>query len=581
MNARPFARLAVAAVTALWIGQASAQDTAILSAEPRFHPVVARNGMVSSQEAIATLVGVDVLRAGGNAVDAAVAVGFALAVTLPRAGNIGGGGFMIVHDAEADETVAIDYRELAPAAATEDMFLNDAGDADPLKSRFSGLGVGVPGTVAGLALAHERYGSGQLSWADLIAPAFKLAAEGFPVSDDLASSLASTWTRAHLGRDAEASRIFYGPTDGPPAAGSIMIRPDLALTLQRIAAEGPSAFYEGPIAEAIVAKVNSAGGRMSLEDLAGYEPQVREPVTGTYEGYEIVSMPPPSSGGIHLIQILNILEGLPIAESGLNSAKTIHLMAQAMSYAYADRSKYLGDPDFVSVPVDWLTSKDYAAEIRDTLDREHATPSSEIKPGEAPAGHESPETTHFSIVDAKGNAVSNTYTLNFSYGVGLVADGTGVLLNNELDDFSAKKGVPNAYGLIGGDANAVEPLKRPLSSMTPTIVFKDGKVVLVTGSPGGSRIITTVLQIILNTVTHGLDIASATAAPRVHDQWLPDEIRVEQGISPDTVKLLEEMGHTVVLKDAMGSTQSIAVGDDGTLYGAADPRTAGDLAAGY
>ncbi|WP_018700789.1 gamma-glutamyltransferase [Amorphus coralli] len=581
MNARPFHRLAIVAVTALWAGSALAQDTAILSASPRFHPVVAQNGMVSSQEALATLVGVDVLRSGGNAVDAAVAVGFALAVTLPRAGNIGGGGFMIVHDAKTDETIAIDYREMAPAAATEDMFLNEAGDADPLKSRFSGLGVGVPGTVRGLALAHERYGSGALSWADLIAPAVTLARDGFPVSDDLASSLASTWTRAHLGRDGEANRIFYEPTDGPPAAGAIMTRPDLAATLERIAEGGPSAFYEGPVAEAIVAKVNGAGGRMSLEDLAGYEPKVREPVTGTYQGYEIASMPPPSSGGIHLIQILNILEGLPIAESGLNSAKTIHLMAQAMNYAYADRSKYLGDPDFTSVPADWLTSPDYAADIRNGLDQEQATPASEIKPGEAPAGHESPETTHFSVVDGDGNAVSNTYTLNFSYGVGLVADGTGILLNNELDDFSAKKGVPNAYGLIGGEANAVEPLKRPLSSMTPTIVFRDGEVFLVTGSPGGSRIITTVLQIILNTVTHGLDIASATAAPRIHDQWLPDEIRIEQGISPDTIRLLEEMGHEVAVKDAMGSTQSIQVGEDGTLYGAADPRRAGSLAAGY
>ena len=580
MSVRPLLRLTAVAVAALWIGQASAQDTAILSATPRFHPVVAEHGMVASQEALATLVGVDILRAGGNAVDAAVAVAFALAVTLPRAGNIGGGGFMMVHQAETGETSAIDYREEAPEAATEDMFLDDAGEADPVKSRFSGLGVGVPGTVRGMALAHARFGSGKLSWADLIAPAIALARDGFPVSDDLASSLASNWTKVHLGRDAEASRVFYGAMSGPPAAGSIMTRPDLAATLQTIAENGPDAFYEGPIAEAIVAKVNGAGGRMTAKDFADYEAKLRTPVTGSYNGYEIASMPPPSSGGIHLIQILEILEGLPIAESGLNSAKTIHLMSEAMSYAYADRSKYLGDPDFVKVPVDWLTSPDYAAEVRARLDPDHATPASEIKPGAAPAG-ESNETTHFSIVDADGNAVSNTYTLNFSYGVGLVADGTGILLNNELDDFSAKKGVPNAYGLIGGDANAVEANKRPLSSMTPTIVFKDGKVFLVTGSPGGSRIITTVLQVILNTVTHGLDIASATAAPRIHDQWLPDEIRIEQGISPDTVRILEEMGHKVAMKDAMGSTQSIEVGPDGILYGASDPRSAGSLAAGY
>jgi gamma-glutamyltranspeptidase/glutathione hydrolase len=581
MSFRPLLRLAAVAAAALWIGQAAAQDTAILSASPRFHPVVAENGMVASQEALSTLVGVDVLRSGGNAVDAAVAVAFALAVTLPRAGNIGGGGFMLVHQADTGETAAIDYREEAPEAATEDMFLNDAGDADPLKSRFSGLGVGVPGTVRGMALAHARYGSGALSWADLLAPAITLARDGFPVSDDLASSLASNWTKAHLGRDAEAARIFYEPTDGAPLAGAIMTRPDLAATLETIARDGPDAFYAGPIAEAIVAKVNAAGGRMTARDLADYEAKVRKPVTGLYKGYEIASMPPPSSGGIHLIQILEILEGLPIAESGLNSAKTIHLMSEAMSYAYADRSKFLGDPDFVVVPQNWLTSPDYAAEVRARIDPDHATPSAEIRPGTPPAGHESNETTHFSIVDAAGNAVSNTYTLNFSYGVGLVADGTGILLNNELDDFSAKKGVPNAYGLIGGAANAVEPNKRPLSSMTPTIVSKNGKVVLVTGSPGGSRIITTVLQVILNTVTHGLDIASATAAPRIHDQWLPDEIRIEQGISPDTIRILEQLGHKVVVKDAMGSTQSIQVGADGTLYGASDPRRAGSLAAGY
>ena len=317
---------------------------------------------------------------------------------------------------------------------------------------------------------------------------------------------------------------------------------------------------------------------MTARDFADYEAKVRKPVTGLYNGYKIASMPPPSSGGIHLIQILEILEGLPIAESGLNSAKTIHLMSEAMSYAYADRSKFLGDPDFVDVPQSWLTSPDYAAQVRDRIDTARATPATRIRPGTPPAG-ESNETTHFSIVDADGNAVSNTYTLNFSYGVGLVPDGTGILLNNELDDFSAKKGVPNAYGLIGGAANAVEPNKRPLSSMTPTLVFRNGKVVLVTGSPGGSRIITTVLQVILNTVTHGLDIASATAAPRIHDQWLPDEIRIEQGISPDTVRILEEMGHKVAVKDAMGSTQSIQVGADGTLYGCLRPPP-GRLAGG-
>ncbi|MDQ0313996.1 gamma-glutamyltransferase [Amorphus orientalis] len=577
----PLVRLSTVLVAVLSVSAAGAQDGAIVSSQSRFHPVIAQTGMVSSQEALATTVGVDILRAGGNAVDAAVAVGFALAVTLPRAGNIGGGGFMIVHDADAHETMAIDYRETAPAAATEDMFLNDAGDADPVKSRFSGLGVGVPGTVRGLALAHERFGSGNLSWADLIAPAITLARDGFPVSQDLSSSLSSNWVRLHLARDQEAYGIFYGPSDGTPEPGFIMTRPDLADTLEAIALDGPDAFYEGPIAKAIVDKVNATGGRMSLADLAGYEAKLRAPVLGSYQGYTVASMPPPSSGGIHLIQILNILDGLPIAEHGLNSARTIHLMSEAMSRAYADRSAHLGDPDFVDVPDRWLISEDYADEVRAGIDPDRATPSSEIRPGTPPAPTESPETTHYSVVDADGNAVSNTYTLNFSYGVGLVADGTGILLNNELDDFSAKPGVPNAYGLIGGDANAVAGNKRPLSSMTPTIVFKDDKVFLVTGSPGGSRIITTVLQIIVNVIDHGLNVASATAAPRIHDQWLPDEIRIERGISPDTIEKLEEMGHTVALKDAMGSTQSILVTPDGTLQGAADPRRAGALAAGY
>ncbi|MGI9492690.1 MAG: gamma-glutamyltransferase, partial [Geminicoccaceae bacterium] len=350
-------------------------------------------------------------------------------------------------------------------------------------------------------------------------------------------------------------------------------------SMKLIAEGGPSAFYEGPIAEKIVAEVEAAGGHLTMDDFKNYEVKLREPVSGTYRGHEIVSMPPPSSGGIHIVQILNTLEGLPMGFLGHNSADSIHMMAEAMKYAYADRSEYLGDPDFFDVPVQALTSKTYAADILASISQGRAATAAEIGPGEL-APYESSETTHFSVVDAQGNAVSNTYTINFSYGTGLVADGTGILLNNELDDFSAKPGVPNAYGLIGGDANAVEPKKRPLSSMSPTIVLKGGKPFLVTGSPGGSRIITTTLQVIMNVIDHGMNVAEATIAPRIHHQWLPDELRVEEGLSPDTVRILEQRGQKVVVKNAMGSTQSIMV-TDGGLYGASDPRRAGALTSGH
>ncbi len=555
-------------------------DAQILADGQRFHPVVAENGMVVSQEALASAVGRDVLAAGGNAVDAAVAVGFALAVTLPRAGNLGGGGFMLVHMADTGETVAIDYRETAPAAATEDMFLDEAGEADPAKSRFSGLGVGVPGTVRGLALAHERFGSGAFTLAELIAPAIRLAEEGFAVRPDLHRALSSSWVRPRLSADPAARAVFYGADGEPPAVGETLVQADLAATLRRIAEEGPDGFYDGPVAQAIAATVRARGGRMTAGDIAGYAPRLREPVRGLFMGHEVVSMPPPSSGGVHLVQMLEILEGLPLADFGHNSALTIHAIAEAARRAYADRSKYLGDPDFWDVPVDRLLDPAYAARLREEIDLARATPSDQVAPGlDLPA--ESEETTHFSVVDADGNAVSNTYTLNFSFGVGFMAEGTGVLLNNELDDFSAKPGVPNAYGLVGGAANAVAPGKRPLSSMTPTIVLRDGEVALVTGSPGGSRIITTVMQVILNVIAFDLDLATATAAPRVHHQWLPDEIRIEEGISPDTVRLLEEMGHAVVRRSSMGAAQSIAVAPGGRLAGASDPRRPSGAAEGY
>lgn len=551
----------------------------ILESGQRFTPVAAQQLMVVSGEAQASIVGREVMRSGGNAVDAAVATAFALAVTLPRAGNIGGGGFMIIHRADTGENVAIDYRELAPAAADRDMFLDEAGEASTEKSRYSGLAVGVPGTVAGLALAHERYGSGNFSLAELVAPAIALAQDGFEVSPDLAETLGDESVRERLEADPESRGMFYR-NGAPPAPGTLLTLPGLAATLTAIAENGPAGFYEGPVAEAIVAAVNARGGRMDLADLAGYEAVVREPVRGTFEGYDIVSMPPPSSGGIHLVQMLNILEGAPFAEYGLNSADMVHLMAEAARRAYADRAVYLGDPDFVDVPVAALTDKGYAETLRGEIDMAAATPSSEVNADRAKLPKESDETTHFSVIDGEGNAVSNTYTLNFSFGVGFAAEGTGVLLNNELDDFSAKPGVPNAYGLIGGEANAVEPRKRPLSSMTPTIVLRDGAPFLVTGTPGGSRIITTTLQVILNATVHGRDIMTATAAPRTHHQWYPDYIRIEEGFSPDTIRLLEEKGHEVRIQNAMGATQSILVGPDGTRYGATDPRRPDGLAAG-
>ncbi|MGI9420697.1 MAG: gamma-glutamyltransferase [Geminicoccaceae bacterium] len=552
-----------------------AQQAAIFSDRDLVHPVYGPNGMVASQEALATEIGVEVLKNGGNAVDAAVSVAFALAVTLPRAGNLGGGGFMVVHHAESGETVAIDYREMSGAAAFRDMYLDEQGEADSAKSRYSGLAVGVPGTVAGMAEALERFGT--ISLADALAPAIELAENGIEVTEGLSDSLKALTER--LQKWPSSTAIFYKDGGAPYEPGETLVQADLAQSLKAIAENGPSAFYEGPIAEKIVAAVEAAGGHLAMDDFKAYEVKLREPIDGSYRGYDIASMPPPSSGGIHIVQILNTLEGVPMDFLGHNSADSIHMMAEAMKYAYADRSEYLGDPDFVDVPIDALTSKAYAADILSGISQGRAATAAEIAPGDL-APYESSETTHFSVVDADGNAVANTYTINFSYGTGMVADGTGILLNNELDDFSAKPGVPNAYGLIGGDANAVEARKRPLSSMSPTIVLKDGKPFLVTGSPGGSRIITTTLQMIMNVIDHGMNVAEATHAPRIHHQWLPDELRIEEGLSQDTIRLLEQRGHDVVVKNAMGSTQSIMVTDDG-LYGASDPRRAGALTLGY
>ncbi len=550
-------------------------DVPIFSQRDIIHPVVATQGMVSTQEAMATNIGLDILQQGGNAVDAGVAVGFALAVTLPRAGNLGGGGFMLVYDAKSKQTVAIDFREMAPAAAHRDMFLDEQGDADSELSRYSYLAVGVPGTVAGLALALERYGT--LSLKEVMAPAIELAEQGITVSEDLSNSLKAAKERMEPWL--ASLKIFFKPNGVPYEPGETLIQKNLAASLRAIAEQGAEAFYQGSIARKIAADMTANGGLITLKDLKNYRPMVRKPVRGQYRGYDIVSMPPPSSGVIHLIQILNLLEYYPISELGHNSAATIHRMAESMKLAYADRSEYLGDPDFVRVPVNGLISKDYAGVLVKEIDTQRARPADDIKPGD-PLPFESTETTHYSVVDQAGNAVATTYTLNFSYGSGIIANGTGILLNNEMDDFSAKPGVPNAYGLIGGDANAVEASKRPLSSMTPSLVFKDDKLFLVTGSPGGSRIITTVLQIMMNVIDHDMNIAEATIAPRIHHQWLPDELRVEEGLSPDTIAGLKALGHTLEVDDAMGATQSI-LRLPGSITGFSDTRRSSGLTVGY
>jgi len=537
-------------------------------------PVAAKNGMVVAQEKMAAQIGRDVLARGGNAIDAAVATGFAMAVTYPRAGNIGGGGFMMIHLANGED-IAIDYRESAPAAATRDMFLGDDGKPDTKKSRDQALGIGVPGTVAGLTLALEKYGTGKFKLADLIAPAIPLARDGFVIADDTADTLPD-WHR-RLAKWPSSKKIFSRADGTSLQPGDRLVQSDLAVTLEAIAAQGVSGFYEGPVADKLAAGIQNAGGIITRDDLKAYQPIIRAPVRGAYRGFDIVSMPLPSSGGTVLIETLNILEGYKLREMGAGSADALHVSIEAMKRAYADRARYLGDPAFINAPTFQLIGKDYAARQRATIDTAKATPWNETT---AKAPREGSNTTHYSVVDSAGNAVSNTYTLNFSYGVGLVADGTGVLLNNELDDFTAAPGASNAYGLVGFEANLPGPGKRPLSSMSPTIVLKDGKPVLVTGSPGGSRIISAVLQVLLNVIDFDMNIAAAVSAPRLHHQWLPDEVRVERGFSDALLAALRERGHKVVEPLGQTSANSIAITPDG-LLGAPDPRTRGAEAAGY
>src|SRR5215475_2464040 len=543
------------------LGPLAAQTPAVIDAAPasgaRIEAVAAHHGMVAAQEGRAARIGVEILEQGGNAVDAAVATGFALAVTYPRAGNIGGGGYMLIHRAGGKTDTAIDYRETAPAATTREIFLDERGEADPRKSQDSALAIGVPGTVAGLALAHAKYGSGKFTLAQLIAPAIALARDGIPIENDIADSLPRSQSR--LARWPATAKIFFA--DGRPLPpGATLLQRDLADTLAAIAREGPPAFYRGAIADKLVAAVRAAGGIMTREDLERYQPIERTPTAGSYRGYRIVSMPPSSSGGVALVEMLNILEGYRLGEA--DAATRTHLMVEAMKRAYFDRAKFLGDPASVTPPAH-LTSKRFAESVRARID-----------PASAAAA------ASFGSIFAPAREGANTTTLNLSYGLGLVAECTGILLNNELDDFAAKPGAPNAYGLVGGDANAPGPGKRPLSSMTPTIVLKDGKPFLVTGSPGGSRIITAVLQVIVNVVDRNLSIADAIAEPRIHHQWSPDEVMVERGFSPDLVSALKARGHEVVAGSPPTSANSILVTPTG-LLGAADNRTRGALAAGY
>ena len=544
-----------------------ANDLPIIEYESINHPVISDDGMVVSQRMLASEVGAEILRKGGNAVDAAVATGLALAVVLPRAGNIGGGGFMVIHLEDQNKTLTIDYREKAPAAAHRDLFLDEKGDYDKKKAQFSLLSAGVPGSVAGFYHALINYGT--LNWEEVLQPSIRLAEEGFLVPHDLENILASKRYRERLSSDPAASRVFFKEDGSLYRAGELLVQNDLASTLRLISKEGPDAFYRGDIAKLIVREMKKNGGLITLEDLDNYKIVEREPLIGNYKNFKIVSMPPSSSGGTHLIQMLNMLEEFPIKEMGFGSAESIHILAEVMKRAYADRSKYLGDSDFYAVPSS-LTSKDYAKSLNLSISGDKITPSSQVSPGD-PYPYESPDTTHFSVMDTYGNAVSNTYTLNFSYGSGKMIPGTGMLINNEMDDFSSKPGTPNGYGLLGSEANAIEGNKRPLSSMTPTIIFKDEKPFAVFGSPGGSRIITTVLQVALNIMDHDMNIAQAVHSPRIHHQWLPEVLMIENGFGTDTENLLKQKGYRLYPASTMGSIQAI-MKEGNYFYGSADPR---------
>lgn len=539
-------------------------------------PVRGKHGMVVAADPLAAQAGLEILKAGGNAVDAAVAVGFALAVTYPAAGNIGGGGFMNIRLADGT-SITIDYREKAPGKAFRDMYLDSAGNFLPQKSQYGHLASGVPGSVAGMLLGLEKFGT--MNRKQVISPAYKLANDGFPLLRELAEDIKYS-IKEFL--PFPGSMKSFTKNGKPYEEGEIWKQPDLAKTLQRIIEKGRDGFYKGETAKLIVEEMKRGGGLISLEDLANYHAALRKPVSGTYRGYEIISMPPPSSGGIALIQLLNILEGYPLKNYGANSANTLQRYIEAMRRVYADRAEFLGDPDFYKVPSTWLTSKDYAAVRRATIDTLHATPSSEVSHGTKPP-HEPDETTHYSVVDKWGNCVSVTTTINGGFGSCVVVDGAGFLLNNEMDDFSAKPGVPNMFGALGNVANEIQPNKRMLSSMTPTIVLKDGKPFMVIGTPGGTTIITTVMQVICNVIDFGMNIQEAIDAPRIHQQWFPDSTFFEKrGLSFDTLEKLKAMGQTMIERRGnSGLAEGIIIDSERNIYyGATDPRGYG-AAVGY
>jgi len=546
-------------------------------------PVAAEHGMVVTAQSLATEVGVDVLRRGGNAIDAAVAVGYALAVVYPAAGNLGGGGFMTLQLADGRKTF-LDFREKAPLAASANMYLNKDGNVIAGLSTKGYLAVGVPGTVSGMEFAREKYGT--MTRAALMAPAIALADQGFALQQGDIDMFATA--TADFKSDLESGAIFLNKGE-PFAVGQKLVQKDLAQTLRTISENGVDGFYKGPVGAAIVASSQAGKGIITQADLDQYKTRELAPIECDYRGYHVISAPPPSSGGVVICEMLNILEGYPLKDLGFHSAQAVHYQIEAMRHAYVDRNSYLGDPDFVKNPLDRLLDKGYAAKIRAVIDPQKAGVSQDIKPGVAP--HEGSNTTHYSIVDQSGNAASVTYTLNDWFGAKVMAGNTGVLLNNEMDDFTSKIGVPNMYGLVQGEANAIAPGKRPLSSMSPTILSKDGKPVMVLGTPGGSRIITVVLLTILNTIDYGMTVQEAVDAPRFHQQWLPDVTNVERfALSPDTRKILVDMGHHLGAPQPANHMVAILVGapslggepvGHNRFYGANDPRRNSGLAEGY
>ena len=539
------------------------------------NPHSSSGGVVVSDSLLASVVGAEILKNGGNAVDAAVATGFALAVVFPTAGNIGGGGFMIVRMADG-ESVAIDYREMAPLAAHREMYLDENGEVVPGLSTIGRWGAGVPGTVAGFWEAHQRYG--KLSWSQVVEPAVRLASEGYLVNAARAASLKG---RASAFKPFKDSYRILNRNGNFYQEGEMLKQPDLAATFRRIRDNGRDGFYKGETARLFVEDAQKNGGLFTQTDFTNYVAKIRVPLRGTYKGHEIITMPPPSSGGAAVIQMLNMLEQYNPSAMNVGSARYVHRLVETMKRAFADRAKHMGDPDYSEVPVGPIISKKYAHKLNDSIDPVRATPSSEINAGVFPP-KEGNNTTHFSVVDKEGNAVSNTYTLNTGYGSLVIAEGTGVLLNNEMDDFTSKPGVPNTYGLIQGEANSIEPGKRPLSSMSPTIVLQDGKLFMVTGSPGGPTIINTVLQSILNVIEHKMTVQEAVSYPRFHHQWLPDTIELEaRGTSIATRTQLGLMGHSSFFSGyTMGSCQAIVIGADGRRHAGVDPRVNGAGAAG-